>query len=82
MSTRHYYNAESLDRALREYESEYGMATAAFYERYASGERLELPEFAQHAWASFYEDILRMTGGSGIDRRSVTTRAHEAFACR
>jgi hypothetical protein len=82
MITRHYYNAESLDCALREYESEYGMATADFYERYTSGERLDLPDFAQHTWACFYEDILRMTGGSGIDRRPVTTRAHEAFACR
>lgn len=81
MNKRH-YNAESLDRALREFEGAYSMTTADFYERYCARERLDIPHFNQHTWASFHEDILRMTDGAGLDRRPVSSRAHEAFACR
>lgn len=81
MNKRH-YNAESLDRAVREFEGAYAMTTADFYERYLAREHLDIPHFDQHTWASFHEDILRMTDGAGLDRRPVSSRAHEAFACR
>jgi hypothetical protein len=79
MEKRH-YNAESLDRAVREFEGAYAMTTADFYERYRAGERLDVPHFDQHTWASFYEDILRMTDGAGVERGPVAARAREAFA--
>jgi hypothetical protein len=77
-----YYTAESLDRATRELEQEYGMTTADFYARYCAGERMPIPHFNQHTWASFHEDILRLTDGAGVERPSVMTRVGEAFACR
>jgi hypothetical protein len=81
MKKRH-YNAESLDRAMREFEGAYAMTTVDFDARYRATERLDIPRFDQHTWASFHEDVLRMTDGTGIDRGSVAARAHEAFACR
>jgi hypothetical protein len=56
-----YYNAESLDRGIREFEREYGMSTEEFYARYMAGEELPVPRFNQHAWAAFRDDIQRLT---------------------
>jgi hypothetical protein len=81
MRKRH-YNAESLDRAVREFEGAYAMSSADFYARYRAGERLDIPHFDQHTWASFHEDVERMTGGAGVDRGTATARAREAFAGR
>jgi hypothetical protein len=60
-----YYDADALDRATRELEQEYGMTTVEFYARYCAGEQMEIPHFHQHTWASFHEDILRLTKGAG-----------------
>lgn len=76
-----YYNAESLDRAIREFEREYGMTTAAFYESYSAGNVLDIPCFAQHVWASFYEDVLRMSKDRPIESRPVLARVNQTYAC-
>lgn len=78
MNRRH-YSAESLSHALIELEHEYQMTSARFYERYRAGERLDIPHFTQHAWASLYEDVQRMTGGRGAERGSVMARVGHAI---
>jgi flagellar biosynthesis regulator FlaF len=73
-----YYDAGSLDRAVRELEREYDMTSEAFYEAYAAGAELDIPHFNQHVWASFHEDILRLTDGQGVERGSVMARVGQA----
>jgi flagellar biosynthesis regulator FlaF len=76
------YSAQSLDRAVQELEREYGLTTEAFYAAYSAGEGLEgMPHFTQHVWASFYEDIRRMTDGAGVERKPVMTRVGQALVC-
>jgi hypothetical protein len=76
------YSAESLDRAMREFESEYGMTTDDLYTRYSAGEPIEgVPYFTQHVWASFYDDIMRLTDGAGVERTAVMTRVGRALTC-
>lgn len=75
-----YYSAESLDNAVRELEQEYGMTSEAFYARYCAGEAMEIPQFNQAVWASFHEDITRMTDGMGVDRPPVMDRVGRAIA--
>lgn len=77
-----YYNAETLDHAVREFEREYGMASEEFYERRQAEETIMgVPRFVQHVWAGFWEDILRMTDGAGVERPPVIERAGEALVC-
>jgi hypothetical protein len=76
---KHYYSAHSLDTAVREFEREYGMATEDFYARWIDGETIDIPGFEQHVWASFYEDILRLTDGRGIERQAFTERVGRAL---
>jgi hypothetical protein len=59
-----YYDAASLERVLLAFERHHEMSSAEFYERYSSGEELPaISLFNQHAWASFYRDVIRLTGG-------------------
>jgi hypothetical protein len=75
-----YYNAESLDGAIQEFEREYCVASGDVYTAYMAGEAIEgIPHFTQHAWASFYEDVLRLTDGVGIEREPVMTRVGRAL---
>lgn len=60
-----YYSADSLTRVLRSLERKYGMASRDFYARVLSGERLDIPRFTRHVWASFYRDVRRGGGGGG-----------------
>lgn len=76
-----YYNAESLDRGIREFEREYGMSTEDFYVRYIAGEEMDIPRFNQHTWASFHDAIDRLTGGKGVQRLPVVERVGQALAC-
>ncbi|MBA3807934.1 MAG: hypothetical protein H0X28_06025 [Solirubrobacterales bacterium] len=77
-----YYNAESLDRAVREFESEYGLASEELHARYIAGESIEgVPRFEQHLWASFYEDVLRLTDGAGVERTEIMERVGRALTC-
>ncbi len=76
-----YYNAESLDRGIREFEREYGMSTADFYALYMAGKELDIPRFNQHAWAAFQDAIDRLTDGVGVARRPVAERAGQALVC-
>ena len=76
-----YYNAESLDRGIREFEREYGMSTEEFYARYMAGEKLDIPRFNQHAWAAFRDDIQRLTDGAGVEPRPVAERVGQALTC-
>lgn len=69
---KHYYGAQSLDSTVRELERKYGMATEDFYGRWVDGDPMEIPNFEQHVWASFHEDILRLTDGKGVERQAVT----------
>jgi predicted nuclease of restriction endonuclease-like RecB superfamily len=76
------YSAQSLDRAIQELEREYGMTTESFYAAYREQEGVDgIPRFTQHVWASFYEDILRMTDGVGVEREPVMTRVGQALVC-
>jgi hypothetical protein len=74
-----YYNAESLDRGLREFEREYGMSTEDFYARYMAGEDLRVPRFNQHTWAAFRDAIERMSDGAGVERGPVVERVGQAL---
>jgi hypothetical protein len=79
---RRYYNAESLDRAIREFEAEYGMSTEDVHARYVAGESIGgLPHFEHHVWASFYEDVLRLTKGAGVERAEIVRRVGRALTC-
>ncbi len=76
------YSAWSLDRAIREFENEYGLPSAELHARYIGGEHVDgVPRFEQHVWASFYEDILRLTDGAGVERSEIVTRVGEALTC-
>jgi hypothetical protein len=60
---RAYYDATDLDRVVTAFERRYHLPSAVFYERHASGARLEgIPGFHRHVWASFYRDVLRLRG--------------------
>jgi hypothetical protein len=76
------YSAESLDRAIREFENEYDLSSEELHARYIAGDQVEgVPRFEQHVWASFYEDVLRLTDGAGVEHREVVTRVGEALTC-
>ncbi|MGD0453134.1 MAG: hypothetical protein ABSB69_06015 [Solirubrobacteraceae bacterium] len=77
-----YYNAESLARAIREFENEYDISSEELHARYTAGDEVDgVPRFEQHVWASFYEDVLRLTNGAGIERSEVVTRVGQALTC-
>jgi hypothetical protein len=77
-----YYSAQSLDRAIQEFEREHEMTTEDLYAAYSSGEKVEgIPYFTQHVWASFYEDILRLTDGTGVERKPIMDRVGRALVC-
>jgi hypothetical protein len=76
------YTAGSLDRAIREFENEYGLSSAELHARYVAGDQVDgVPRFEQHVWASFYEDVLRLTDGAGVERNEIVTRVGEALTC-
>jgi hypothetical protein len=79
---KHQYSARSLDNAVREFEREYGMTTEDFYARWVDGTSMEIPRFEQHVWASFHEDILRLTDGNDVERQTVTERVGRALVCQ
>jgi hypothetical protein len=66
-----FYSAESLRTALAAFEQEYETSSPKFYAAYLAGERLSVPHFEQHVWASFYEDVLRMERSARVDVRRV-----------
>jgi hypothetical protein len=76
------YSAQSLDRAVQEFEREYGVATKDVYAAYIVGTGIDgVPRFEQHVWASFYEDVLRLTDGAGVEPKPIMTRVGQALAC-
>ena len=70
------YNAETLRRALIQFERAYKLDSDEFYALYRGGGELpsELPYFDRHVWASFVEDVRRLEGSTPIER------ARRAFA--
>jgi len=78
---KYFYSAASLDRAIHEFEGEYGMSSEDFHALYSAGAEVAIPRFTQHVWASFYEDVLRMTGGAGVERQPIMTRVGQALTC-
>ena len=51
---KYFYSAVSLDRAIREFEGEYGMSSEDFHALYSAGAEIAtIPHFTQHVWASF-----------------------------
>lgn len=60
--TRPAYDAESLTRAMREFEGHYRMTSATFYAAHLADDGLpaNMRQFDRHVWASFYEDIQRL----------------------
>jgi hypothetical protein len=56
-----YYNAESLEQALGNLESQFGLTSASFYEKVLAGEQVDgMPRFHRSVWASLYRDYCRM----------------------
>jgi hypothetical protein len=77
-----YYSAESLDNVIQEFEREYGVTTEDMYALYGAEERIKgVPRFTQHVWASFYDDVLRMTDGAGVERKPIMQRAGQMLVC-
>jgi hypothetical protein len=77
---KYYYSAQSLSDAVRELEREYGASSADVYAAYCAGECPEnMSRFTQQAWASFYEEILRLTDGEGIADEPIMTRVSRAL---
>jgi hypothetical protein len=69
------YTAESLSRAIAEFERHYEMSSEAFYEAHqADTLPATMPRFDRHVWASFYEDALRLR-----QRDDVLDRVGRAF---
>ena len=61
---RRYYNATSLERALRTLESRYGMSSAEFYAAHRDDARAvtAMPRRIRNLWASLYRDWRRLSG--------------------
>lgn len=71
METERYsYDADTLRRALGEFERAYRLDSDEFYALYVSGGELptELPRFDRHVWASFVEDVHRLEAPTPIER--------------
>jgi hypothetical protein len=64
------YDADSLRRALAEFEHAYGLTSDEFYALYETGGELpsELRRFERHVWASFVDDVRRLEGDRPIER--------------
>jgi hypothetical protein len=71
------YSAESLTRGLREFEAHFGLTSVEFYERHCADEALDVPRFERHVWASFYEDVMRLSEG---EENNVMDRVSKSFA--
>jgi hypothetical protein len=77
-----YYSAQSLDNAIQEFEREYGISSEQMYEAYMAGDAVEgVERFTIHVWASFYEDVLRLTDGKGVQRKPIMDRVGRALLC-
>jgi hypothetical protein len=82
---RRFYDAESLQRGLREFERSYGIRSAELVERYRQDDLpTNVPRFAAHVWVSFVEDVERLCGGgiepwSELDQGPIE-RVQRAFA--
>jgi hypothetical protein len=77
-----YYSAQSLDNAIQEFEREYGVSSEQMYEAYMAGDAVEgVERFTMHVWASFYEDVLRLTNGEGVQRKPIMDRVGRALLC-
>jgi hypothetical protein len=58
-----YYDADSLENGLREFERAYGLDSDALYDLYVANDLPpELPRFQALVWASFVEDVRRLRG--------------------
>jgi len=74
------YSAQSLDSAMREYEREYCVSSEKVYAAYHAGECIEgVSRFTQSVWASFYEEVLRLTDGEGLADEPIMTRVGRAL---
>jgi len=79
---RYSYTAESLARAIREFEGEYCISSEDLHARYTAGQPVDgVPRFQQHVWASFYENVMRLTDGMGVERTEIVTRVGNALTC-
>lgn len=63
---RRIYSAESLTTGLREFEQHFGMSSHEFYARHTADGELSIPRFERHVWASFYEDVIRLSAGDEV----------------
>jgi hypothetical protein len=77
---KYYYSAQSLSRSVREFEREYCASSEDVYAAYRAGECPDgMSRFTQHVWASFHEEILRLTDGEGIADEPIMTRVGRAL---
>lgn len=78
---KYYYSAQSLSDAIRELEHEYCCPSADVYAAYMAGEcPKNMARSTQAIWASFYEEILRLTDGRGLtEDEPVMTRVGRAL---
>jgi hypothetical protein len=58
------YNAASLERSLRAFESRFGMDSETFLAAHEAESEavVAIPRFVRHTWASFYVDWKRLSG--------------------
>jgi hypothetical protein len=61
---KNYYNAASIERVLVAFERRYGLTSEEFFAKHLDDAPLvDMPGFHRHAWASFYRDFRRLSGG-------------------
>lgn len=74
---RTFYNAQSLQRTVEEFERVYRLDSATFLAAYKTGEPPEgVPRFAAFAWANFVEEIERLQPASDEDADPIDRIGH------
>lgn len=63
-----YYDLNSLSQALNLLEKRYEISSKEFYESHKidGPAAAKVPGFHRHLWASFYQDVQRMSGSSFV----------------
>ncbi len=65
----HYYDQESLARALKRLEGTYGFSSDEFYRLHADDDPAvsKIQGFTRHVWADLYLNVCRMSGDEPVE---------------
>jgi hypothetical protein len=79
MIEKRYYNATTLREALAQYENEYGMSSAEFFEAHRADAEIvaPIPGFQRSVWAGLWQE--RDAFDALSSARSLTGDAHHTF---